>query len=161
MIEPQIFRRVLGYYPTGVCVVTAFAEEGGLAGMVVGSFTSVSLDPPLIAFFPDKKSSSWPRIEKAGKFCVNVLASDQLELCRQVSRPGADKFAGVEFAHSENGSPLLPGILAWIDCDLHDVHEAGDHYAVYGRVVALDACRDAAPMLFHCGQYGEFATGPV
>lgn len=161
MIEPSVFRRVLGHYPTGVCVVTAMHDGGQPTGMVVGSFTSVSLDPPLIGFFPDKKSNSWPLIEKAGKFCVNVLASDQQELCRRLAASGPDKFAGIDYALSGGGSPMLPDVLAWIDCELYDVHEAGDHYAVYGRVMALEACRDAGPMLFHCGRYGGFVTDTV
>ncbi|MFM6931786.1 MAG: flavin reductase family protein, partial [Novosphingobium sp.] len=77
-IDPAVFRRVLGNYPTGVTVVTAMGEDGQPIGMVVGTFTSVSLDPPLVGFLPDKRSSSWPQIEKAGHFCVNVLARDQL-----------------------------------------------------------------------------------
>lgn len=161
MVEASTFRRVLGYYPTGVCAVTAIDSTGQPWGMVVGSFTSVSLDPPLVGFFPDKKSSSWPEIERSGKFCINVLASDQMDLCQRLSARGVSKFAGIDFTLSGNGSPVLPGILAWIDCALHAVHEAGDHYGVYGRVLELEACREARPLLFHCGQYGEFALPDV
>jgi flavin reductase (DIM6/NTAB) family NADH-FMN oxidoreductase RutF len=151
------FRRVLGHYPTGVCIVTAADSDGPPTGMVVGSFTSVSLDPPLVAFFPDRKSSSWPRIEKVGKFCVNVLASDQQALCRQFAISGADKFAGVSHRVSANGSPILDDVVAWIDCTLDAVHEAGDHFIVLGRVVALEVDRPGLPLLFFQGGYGEFA----
>lgn len=151
------FRRVLGHYPTGVCVVTAVEADGTPIGMVVGSFTSVSLDPPLVAFFPDRKSSSWPRIEKVGKFCVNVLAADQQDLCRRFATPGTDKFAGVTHRTSANGSPILDGVVAWIDCDLDVVHEAGDHFIVLGRVVALEVEGPGAPLLFLRGAYGAFA----
>jgi 3-hydroxy-9,10-secoandrosta-1,3,5(10)-triene-9,17-dione monooxygenase reductase component len=156
MIEASKFRQVLGNYPTGVCAVTATGPDDMPLGMVVGSFSSVSLDPPLIGFFPDKKSSSWPQIERAGRFCINVLASDQLAICKQIATPGADKFADLIFTHSANGSPVLDGAIAWIDCDLHNVAEAGDHYMVLGLVLSLNVCRDAVPMLFYKGRYGGF-----
>jgi len=152
------FRRVLGHYPTGVCVVTAVEADGTPTGMVVGSFTSVSLDPPLVAFFPDRKSSSWPRIEKVGKFCVNVLAADQEALCRQFSARGGDKFAGISHRRSANGSPILDGVVAWIDCNLDVVHEAGDHFIVLGRVIALEVEAPSAPLLFFQGSYGAFSV---
>lgn len=157
MIEAATFRQVLGAYPTGVCAITAITDEAVRAAMIVGSFTSVSLDPPLIGFFPDKKSMTWPQIEKAGRFCVNVLASDQRDLCRQLSVSGTDKFENVSYRLSDNGSPVLDGAIAWIDCKIHDVKEAGDHYLVLGLVLALKAGRDADPMLFFKGGYGGFA----
>ena len=110
-------------------------------------------------FSPDKRSSSWPRIEKAGAFCVNVLASDQKELCRKFVRPGANRFSGVTHRASINGSPILDGVIAWIDCTLEAVHEAGDHYIVLGRVAALEVTGQAKPLLFFQGDYGEFALG--
>ncbi len=159
LFDSATFRRVLGHYPTGVCVVTAVDAEGP-TGMVVGSFTSVSLDPPLVAFFPAKSSSSWPRIEQAGKFCVNVLASDQQALCGQFAAKGSDKFSGVSHRVSANGSPILDGVVAWIDCALEAVHEAGDHYIVLGRVIALEASAPGKPLLFFQGSYGEFTHFP-
>ncbi|MBH1992727.1 MAG: flavin reductase family protein [Sphingomonadaceae bacterium] len=155
--DSATFRRVLGHYPTGVCVVTAVEADGAPVGMVVGSFTSVSLDPPLVAFFPAKTSTSWPRIAAVGKFCVNVLASDQQPLCRKIAGPGSDKFDGVSHRVSANGSPILDDVVAWIDCAMDAVHEAGDHYIVLGRVLALEVDRPDRPLLFFQGNYGEFA----
>jgi len=155
-IDSTTFRRVLGHYPTGVCVVTAVDPEGRAVGMAVGSFTSVSLDPPLVAFFPDKKSASWPRIERAGRFCVNVLASDQQDLCNRFSARGDDKFNGLAYSLSANGSPVLDDVVAWIDCSLHAVHEAGDHYIALGEVVELETVRADRPLLFFQGKFGEF-----
>ncbi|MDO7842830.1 flavin reductase family protein [Sphingomonas immobilis] len=152
------FRRVLGHYPTGVCIITAVEAAGTPTGMVVGSFTSVSLDPPLVAFFPDRKSSSWARIQGAGRFCVNVLAVDQEPLCRRFSAKGViDKFEGVSHRVSPNGSPILDDVVAWIDCDLEAIHEAGDHHIVLGRVVALEVESPGRPLLFFQGSYGAFA----
>jgi flavin reductase (DIM6/NTAB) family NADH-FMN oxidoreductase RutF len=156
--DSAAFRRVLGHYPTGVCVITAVEEGAAPAGLVVGTFTSVSLDPPLVAFFPDKKSNSWPRIQKAGKFCANVLASDQQDICRRFSTSGGDKFAGITHRLSANGSPILDGVVAWIDCDLYATHDAGDHLIVLGEVKELEVETPNRPLLFFQGNYGEFSA---
>ena len=156
-IDGAIFRQVLGHYPTGVCVVAAIEPGGRPAGMAVGSFTSVSLDPPLVAFFPDRSSTSWPRLERAGRFCVNVLANDQEPLCRRFASKVADRFEGVSYRLSTAGSPILDHVVAWIDCVLHAVHEAGDHFIVLGRVIELDVVRPEQPLLFFRGSYGSFA----
>lgn len=155
--DPGTFRKVLGHYPTGVCVITAMQPDGTPAGMAVGSFTSVSLNPPLVAFFPDRSSSSWPKIERAGHFCVNVLAAHQEHLCRAFSSKAEDKFAGIPYRLSAKGVPILEDIVAWIDCSLHAVHEAGDHFIVLGEVHALDVEKPHEPLLFFQGGYGRFA----
>ena len=156
-IDPAIFRQVLGSYPTGVCAITALAADGSPTGMVVGTFTSVSLDPPLVGFFPDKGSASWPLIEQAGRFCVNVLASDQQQVCRQLSARGPEKFAGLDYAVSEHSLPVIANAIARIECTIHSVVDAGDHWFVLGRVLGLETLRDEDPMLFHRGRYGGFA----
>lgn len=158
MIEPATFRRVLGNYPTGVCAVTASAEDGAPLAIVVGSFTSVSLDPPLVGFFPDKKSSTWPRIEKAGHFCVNVLGAAQQSLCRQLANSAGEKYDGVSHRLSANGSPILDEAIVWIDCTIDQVIETGDHFLVLGKVQEMEVVRaEEDPMLFFRGKYGGFA----
>lgn len=154
-IDGKLFRQVLGHYPTGVCVITAQDGDQGV-GMVVGSFTSVSLDPPLVAFFPDKSSSSWPKIERTGHFCVNILGHDQLELCRRFASKAENKFEGVSHRLGSTGAPILDDVVAWIDCTLHAVHEAGDHYIVLGEVKTLGVERGCGPLLFFQGGYGHF-----
>jgi flavin reductase (DIM6/NTAB) family NADH-FMN oxidoreductase RutF len=156
-VDPKRFRQVLGQYPTGVCVVTATEPDGRRAGFVVGSFTSVSLNPPLVAFFPDKGSTSWPRIQSAGKFCVNILSAEQEDICRTFASRKEDKFAGVACREAESGSPIIADAVAWIDCDLESVTEAGDHYIVLGRVRRLDVESTSLPLLFFQGGYGRFA----
>ena len=156
-IDPAIFRQVLGAYPTGVCVISALDENDKPVGMVVGSFTSVSLDPPLVGFLPDKKSSSWPLIAAAGHFCVNVLASDQQEVCRQVVAKGEAKFVGVDFSISEHRLPVIADAIARIECSIHSITDAGDHYFVLGNVLGLEHTREGDPMLFYRGRYGGFA----
>lgn len=157
-IEPREFRDVLGHFPTGVAVITSVGDDGEPIGMAVGSFTSVSLDPPLVAFLPDRGSSTFPLIRDAGRFCVNVLAGGQEALCRSFATRGADRFADVSWRPGPHtGSPILSESVAWIDCGLGDIHEAGDHYIVLGRVGALGIETPTLPLLFFQGGYGTFA----
>ncbi len=155
--DPSWFRRVLGQYPTGVCVVTSMQPDGTPAGMVVGSFTSVSLDPPLVAFLPDKKSTTWPKIESGNGFCVNILSADQEDECRRFASKDAGKFDGVEFELSPLGAPIIPNCVAWIDCKYNAIHDAGDHFIVVGEVEDLEIGRAGLPLLFFQGGYGRFA----
>ncbi|MFJ9664410.1 flavin reductase family protein [Streptomyces sp. NPDC101219] len=150
------FRRVLGGFATGVTVVSALDEEGP-AGFACQSFVSLSLDPPLVAFMVGRTSTTWPRIARAGAFCVNVLAAGQAGLCRAFAVSGADKFAGVAYdAAPVSGAPRLAGVLAWVDCTVHAVHPGGDHLIVVGRVDALGAAdEERDPLLFHRGRLWE------
>lgn len=156
-IEGFQFRTILGHYPTGVVVVTAIDEDGEPAGMTLGSFTSVSLDPPLIGFLPTRGSRTFSRLRAAKSFCVNVLAADQEWLCRRFASSAAeDKFAGVDWFESPSGAPVLHDVVAWIDCTLAGIAEAGDHYFVLGDVTDLRVVRPVQPLLFFQGGYGRF-----
>lgn len=157
MIDPRQFRDVLGCYPTGVSVVTAQGADGERHGLVVGSFTSISLDPPLVGFFPDKRSGTWPRIEATGRFCVNVLGSHQTALCRHFAARGLNKFADVAHGHSASGQPLLDDAVAWIDCAIDRVIEVGDHWLVVGAVESLGRREEGSPLLFYRGGYHDLA----
>ena len=159
--DARKFRDVLGCYPTGVCVVTAQDAEGHRLGLVVGSFTSISLAPPLVGFFPDKRSQTWPAIEKAGRFCVNVLGSHQLDLCRRFSAKGDDKFGDLACSPSPSGQPLLNDALAWIDCSIERVVEIGDHWLVVGAVEALGTQGNQTPLLFFRGGYHDAVQLPT
>jgi flavin reductase (DIM6/NTAB) family NADH-FMN oxidoreductase RutF len=152
-IEPDWFRVVLGTFPTGVAVVTGIDADGRPAGMAVGSFTSASLDPPLVAFFPDRTSVSWQRIRESGRFCVNILGADQEAVCRTFAVRGGDKFAELAWRSAPSGSPILDDVVAWIDCDIDAVHPAGDHWLVLGLVRALDVGRPDLPLVFFQGGY--------
>ena len=122
--------------------------------MTCQSFSSVSLDPPLVLFVPARTSRAWPLMQRAGRFCVNFLGSAQAELSNTMASRGVDKFAGVPWEPSPvTGSPLLEGSLGYVDCAIHAVHEAGDHYVVIGRVLDLAAATDEEPLLFFRGQY--------
>ena len=153
------FRETLGHYPTGVCAITATQADGTPVAMIVGSFTSVSLDPPLVAFFPDKGSSSWPKVAACDGFCVNVLAADQEALCRRIATRTAGKFEGVDWQEGPLGSPILDGAVSWLECTFDDVREAGDHYIVLGRVHSFAVGRVTLPLLYFQGGYGRFSPG--
>ena len=156
-IDSDDFRRVLGHYPTGVCVVTGLEEDGQPGGLTIGSFTSVSLDPPLVAFLPDKRSNSWRRLREQGRFCVNVLAADQEDICRAFASKTQEKFAAVTWRPGPSGSPILAGVTGWIDCKIDAVHDAGDHVIVIGRVLDLGTGDGGLPLLFFQGGYGRFS----
>jgi 3-hydroxy-9,10-secoandrosta-1,3,5(10)-triene-9,17-dione monooxygenase reductase component len=155
--DALLFRGVLGQFPTGVTVVTANTPDGPV-GLAVGSFTSVSLEPPLVGFLPAQTSTSWPLIRDSGAFCVNVLAEDQQDLARAFATPGGDRFADRSWtAAPHSGAPILDGVLAWIDCDVAGVSEAGDHHFVLGQVRALGAATDGSPLVFFRGSYRSLA----
>ena len=158
-IDAGLFRETLGHYPTGVAVVTAIGPDGGPAGMVVGTFSSVSLDPPLVAFFPMSSSRSFELIRTSEAFCINVLASDQEPLCRQFATGGAAKFDGVSWRPGPLGSPILTEAVSWIECTFDDVREAGDHFIVLGLVHDFGLQRSTLPLLFFQGGYGRFSPG--
>ncbi len=155
--DPVHFRRVLGHYPTGVSLVTALDDEGAPVGMVVGSFTSVSMDPALVAYFAMVTSRSYAQIRSSGRFCVNVLAADQEPLSRSFASRGPDKFAGLSWHAAPSGSPILDDAVAWIDCETEVVHSAGDHDIVIGRVIDLDVAAPRPSLLFFRGGYGSFS----
>jgi flavin reductase (DIM6/NTAB) family NADH-FMN oxidoreductase RutF len=153
--DARALRAALGHFATGVTVITAAGEDGQPVGFACQSFASLSLDPPLISFNVARTSSTWPRIARAGAFCVNVLAEDQGEVCRAFAvsaSTGADKFAGLPWQPAPaTGSPRLAGALAWVDCTIHAVHTGGDHLIVLGRVRELAAPRgdETGPLLFY------------
>lgn len=146
------FREVLGQFATGVTVVTA-VHDGEPVGLTCQSFTSVSLDPPLVLFVPARTSRAWPRIELAGAFCVNVLARDQEAVSDAFASRGIDKFAGVAWRPGSTGAPVLSGAVAWVDCTLHAVHDGGDHLVVIGRVDDLGDGERAEPLVYVEGRY--------
>jgi flavin reductase (DIM6/NTAB) family NADH-FMN oxidoreductase RutF len=152
------FRKVLGHFPTGVTVVTGLVD-GQPSGLTIGSFTSVSLDPPLVGFLAANDSDSWPGIQPTGAFCVNVLGAEQDNLCWRFSQVDVGfRFEGVSWESAPSGAPILGGAIAWIDCSIEEIHEMGDHRFVLGRVNALDHVEDydVHPLLFFRGSLGRF-----
>ena len=160
-VDPAEFRKVLGHFPTGVTVITAAGPEGRPIGFTIGSFASVSLDPPLVGFLPMINSERWADIRAAGSFCVNVLGNHQPDLCWQFAKTSVPfPFDGVDWHPSKiTGSPVIENVIASIDCIIEGIVDAGDHHFVLGRVVALEHLapeNEPNPLLFFRGQLGEF-----
>ncbi|GGY59357.1 flavin reductase family protein [Streptomyces omiyaensis] len=152
LIDPAVFRDVLGRFASGITVVAAL-DDGEPAGFACQSFASLSLDPPLVMLAVGRSSTSWPRIQRAGRFCVNILAEDQRTTCAALGRSGPDKFAGVPWSAGDHGTVRIDGALAFVECELHEVYEAGDHHLVTAHVVALDAGEDRGPLLYYRSRY--------
>lgn len=145
-------RRILGHYPTGVCAVTAVSDSLPVA-MVVGSFTSVSLDPLLVAFLPSRHSMTWPKIRASGAFCVNVLSARQRAVCVTLCSSAPNKFAEIDNRLAASRLPIVEGAVAWLDCQLHAVHEAGDHYIAVREVRQAHVESPDDPLTFLRGSY--------
>ncbi len=161
-IDSNDFRQVLGHFSTGVTVVSAIGPGGGPVGLTIGSFVSVSLDPPYVGFFVMVDSGRWREIRASGSFCVNVLGTAQTSLCWRFAKSSiAEPFEGVVWRPSPiSGSPTIEGSIAWIDCAIDKVIEAGDHDFVLGRVLQLehvDPETEPSPLLFYRGGIGTFA----
>lgn len=149
-IDQAHYRQVMGHFPTGVVIVAA----PGPVGTAIGSFVSLSIEPPLVAFTMQKTSSTWPRIREAGVFCVSVLAEDQEAVCRTFAQSGTDKFAGIGYDEMPSGSPRINDCTAWMDCAVEAVHDGGDHEIVVGRVREMGVARETKPLVFFRGGYG-------
>lgn len=151
-----------GAGPDGAGLDSAALDGPRPVGFTCQAFTSLSLDPPLISFAVSLGSSSRPRILAAGRFCINILAFDQRGLCTRFATPRINRFAGVHWWHSPGGSPVLDGSLAWIDCTVEAEYPGGDHAIVIGRVRGMSYLRDAAPLVFHRGEFANCfpATNP-
>lgn len=156
-IDPAVYRHVLGHYPTGVCAVTGMVDDQPV-GMVVGSFTSVSLDPPLVAFMPDRASSTYKVLKHATSFTANILGSSQEEICRRLaSKTEVDKWQGIGWRLGAQGAPILDEAVAWIECHEVQTFDGGDHLIVLCRVDDLAVQSDVLPLLFFQGAYGRFS----
>ena len=158
-IDAAAYRHVMGHFPTGVTIVTAVdPDDGTPVGLAASSFTSVSMDPPLVLFCAGNYSSTWPRIQRSGAYCVNIVGADHEWISRQFSSKVADKFVNVGWHQEVSGAPVLDDAHAWIDCTIHEEVLAGDHVIVVGRVLALGAAEAGGPLAYYRGGYGKFAS---
>lgn len=157
-IAPSVFRDVLGHFPTGVVAVTGIDDGGAPIGMILGSFGSVSLAPPLVSFMPAKTSGSWAKLASCKSFCINVLSADQDEVCRVLASKRADKFDDIGYAPSAYGNPVIDGSLAAIHVRPVAIHDAGDHLIVVCAVDDLAAGAAGTPLLFYRGGFGTFTS---
>ncbi|WP_375423731.1 flavin reductase family protein [uncultured Friedmanniella sp.] len=151
-------RAACGRFATGVVIVAATTPDGP-AGMAVNSFSSISLDPPLLGFGAARTSTTWPRLRGVGGFAVSVLAAAHGPLCRRFAQPGTDRFSGREWTLSPAGHPVLPDGLGWFDCTIADLHPVGDHELVIAAVTAWSASQGGTPLVFHGGTFLDLVAG--
>lgn len=158
-IEPLSFREALGHYASGITVITS-QVEGEPIGFTCQSFYSVSMSPPLVSFSVMCSSASYPKIRQAGRFAVNILSGEQVDISNQFARRGTDKWQGVDWHASPLGNPVIAGSLHWLDCEIHAEHAAGDHLIVIGEVKALNLQEVTAtqPLLYFKGHYRNLAA---
>lgn len=152
------FRDVLGHFATGVTIITAM-EGDEPVGMAANSFTSLSLEPPLVLFCVAQSSTTWPRIEPSGKFAVNILGEGHEDLSNLFAQRGADRFKIAKWHTGVSGSPVLDDAIAYIDCELEAQYPGGDHTIVVGRVLDFDLREGARPLLFFQGGYARMHDG--
>lgn len=153
----KIFREVMGHYPTGVAVVTGRSSDGEVLALVVGTFSSVSIDPPLVSFMPMKTSRSFQKLRMCESVCINILGGEQQAEMLSIAQRRENKLDGIEWYPSPSGDPILHNAVAWIDATFDDFVEAGDHWIVLCHVNDLQVTNSVSPLLFFQGGYGSFA----
>jgi flavin reductase (DIM6/NTAB) family NADH-FMN oxidoreductase RutF len=156
-IDPRELRSAFGSFATGVTVVTSLAADGSLLGITVNSFSSVSLDPPLVSFSVDRGAFSLAAFQAAGCFAINVLSTDQEDISNRFAKASDDKWADVTFDTWETGCPILPGTLASFDCRTWQTYDGGDHVIFVGEVAQMSLNSDLDPLLFFRGRYDRLA----
>lgn len=155
-IDPTSLKKVFAAFPTGVTVLAA-QLDGGPVGLTASSFTSVSLDPPLVSVAVATTSRTWSDLRRAPRIGVSVLADVHEEASRQLSQRDGDRFAGLPWRRSPDAALLLDGAAAWFECSVELEVEAGDHHIVVLRIHDLDADHDVDPMVYHRSRYRRLA----
>lgn len=158
LITPDLYRHVLGHFATGVAIVTSMHNSEPV-GFTCQAFSAISLDPPLVMISPSKSSTTWPKIASSGSFCANVLSAGQPDLCRQFGRSHDEKFKGVSWRPGRvTGAPVLDGIVGWLECQIVDVHEAGDHWIVISQPLAMETASEGLePLMYFRGNFGRLS----
>lgn len=156
-LSPQNLRRAFSHYPTGVSVVTAKTIDDTPLALVIGTFTAVSLEPALIGFLPMQASRTWQNMATCKDFVINILAHDQEALCRHMAAPSLNRFDQISYRLSDKGIPLLDNVLMHLECRLHSIAPAGDHWFILCEVTDVSLSRDCPALIFNRGQYGMFS----
>jgi flavin reductase (DIM6/NTAB) family NADH-FMN oxidoreductase RutF len=151
-------RRTLGSFATGVAVATTLDSEGMPKGFTANSFTSVSLNPPLVLVCVDKAASCYGAFASSNHFGINILCEHQQHVSQAFASKSADKFANMQWVSGVTGSPIFPDSAAWLDCELHDRIEAGDHLVIIGKVLGFGHSPARQPLGYHRGSYIAFGS---
>jgi flavin reductase (DIM6/NTAB) family NADH-FMN oxidoreductase RutF len=155
-LEGEVLRRAFSCFPSGVTAVCGLVD-GEPVGMAASSFTSVSLDPPLVLVCVANESATWERLRTVGRLGVSILSADHHVVCRQLAARQGDRFAGVQWTLTDSGALILDGASAWLDCEIHEEVPAGDHLVVLLRIHALEADPAVAPLVFHSSGFRQLA----
>ncbi|MEV4219069.1 flavin reductase family protein [Nonomuraea sp. ATR24] len=160
VVDADRFRQALAVHAAGVVVITA-QNAGVPVGLTATSFSSVSLEPPLVSFYVDRSSTTWPALRAAGHFAVNVLAGDQADVASRFARKGVDRFAEpTRWRPGPLGAPLLLDVSAHLVCLPYEIRDVGDHVLVVGLVAEAGVRSAARPLLYHQGRFGRFTAHP-
>lgn len=155
-IEPREYRNAVGCFATGVTIVTTLDHDGEKIGITANSFSSLSLDPPLVLFCVDAKINSFEAFESCRHFNINVLRESQMDLSNRFARSSDDKWDGIDHGYGENGCPVFPESVAVLECDKHAMYEGGDHLIMVGEVTNMTYEQgEASPLLYFKGAYGK------
>ena len=155
-LDSQLLRAAFGCFPSGVTAVCALVE-GAPLGIVASSYTSVSMNPPLVSVCMGSTSSTWPRLRHSARFGINVLAEGQGELCRQLAAKDTDRFAGVDFDTTIDGAVLMSESATWLECSIHSELDAGDHTIVLFEIHEVSREPHRLPLVFHGSKFRQLA----
>jgi len=157
-IDPREFRDTVGHFATGITIITTCQEDGTPVGLTANSFTSLSLDPPMVLFCLDNNVASFDSFRAGRHFAVNILSEKQRDLSSRFAKSGPEKWEGVVFDAGHTGSPILPGSLACMECKVSSINEGGDHVIVIGEVIRMERTQeDAMPLLYYRGGYANLS----
>lgn len=157
--DTRAFRQALGCFPTGVAVVTTSGPDSDHRGITVNSFTSVSLDPPLVLWCIDRKSDRFPAFTKAKAYTISLLGTVHEAVSSRLAKQGAHSLEGIDLIETKLGPPALADALAFFECESEAVHQGGDHAILVGRVLRFAKLEAGAPLVFFQGRYGALADG--
>lgn len=154
-MDAMQFRNALGQFATGVCLVTLSNARGEPMALTANSFSSVSLDPPLVLWSLQKSSEVYTQFAFGQQFAISVLNAEQEDLSVQYATRGDHLMSSEHYTPGNNGAPIVADSLASFECDLYASHDAGDHTILVGKVSRFNAAGSGDPLLFHCGSYGR------
>lgn len=154
-IDGRELRNALGRFATGVCLITTTTDEGEALALTANSFSSVSLDPPLVLWSLQNNSDVFDIYANPRHFAINVLAREQEMLSNQYARKGEHRLAPEHYRPGKNGAPIICNALVSFECALEATHEGGDHLIIVGRVQEMEVRPTGEPLLFYCGAYRE------
>ena len=157
-LDPKALRQALGCFATGVTVITTLDHKARPVGVTANSFSSVSLEPPLVLFSLGRQALSLWAFLSTHHFAVNVLAADQSELSNRFARASVEKWSEIAYERWDSGCPILPGCAASFECEIRYTHNGGDHVIFVGEILRMACDPERPPLLFHGGRYGALAA---